>query len=137
MSEMTHTVRMTRRRRQWFFVVILALASINWAGSESVEVPLGDGVWARLMPLAGAVLGAIWQLVDRRDLTKRLTVAAVLFIIAGLLQALTGDVFTEMPGLFTGIGLVAGLVLTEQWLRRSNPIHKPKPPMEPRRALSD
>ena len=77
------------------------------------------------MPLAGAVLGAIWQLVDRRDLTKRLTAAAVLFIIAGLLQALTGDVFTEMPGLFTGIGLVAGLVLTEQWLRRSNPIQCP------------
>jgi hypothetical protein len=128
---------MTRRRWPWFFVVILALSSINWAGSESVEVPLGDGIWARLMPLAGAVLGAIWQLVDRRDLTKRLTVAAVLFVMTGLLQAVTGDVFTQMPGLITGIGLVAGLVLTEQWLRRSDPIHEPQSAAEVRPALSD
>jgi peptidoglycan/LPS O-acetylase OafA/YrhL len=128
---------MTRRRWPWFFVVILAVASINWAGSETVEVPLGDGIWARLIPLAGAVMGAIWQLVDRRDLTKRLTVAAVLFVVAGLLQAVTGDVFTEVPGVFTGIGLVAGLVLAEQWLRRVDSTHKPVPPAEVQPALND
>lgn len=128
---------MTRRRWPWFFVVVLVLVSINWAGSESVEVPLGDGIWARLMPLAGVALGAIWQLVDRRDLTKRLTVAAVLVVLGGLLHAVTGDLFTEMPGLFTGIGLVAGLVLTEQWLRRSDPIQEHEAPGSARSTLSD
>ncbi|MFC7597539.1 hypothetical protein ACFQU3_19645 [Terrabacter sp. GCM10028922] len=111
---------MTRRRAPWFFGVVLALGSIKWAGSESVEVPLGDGTLARLMPLAGMAIGSLWQLLDRRDLAKRLTVPALFVVIGGLLQAATGDVSAQVQGMVTGLGLVAGLVLAEQWLRRSD-----------------
>lgn len=128
---------MNRRRVPWFFVVVLAIGSINWGGSESVEVPLGDGAWARLMPLAGVALGALWQLLDRRDLTKRLTVPAALVVLGGLLHAATGNVFVQMPGLFTGVALVAGLVLTEQWLRWSDLQRERTPRDSARSTVSD
>lgn len=112
---------MNRRRVPWFFVVVLAIGSINWGGSENVEVPLGDGAWARLMPLAGVALGALWQLLDRRDLTQRLTAPAVFVAIAALVQVATGDVSLVVLQAGAGFGLVAGLVLAEQGLRRRQP----------------
>lgn len=65
---------------------------------------MGDSVWARLLPLTGLALGAIWQLVDRRDLTNRLTVAAVLVVLLLLLHAGFGGGYVHVPGVSAGAG---------------------------------
>ncbi|WGY02349.1 hypothetical protein QI633_00995 [Nocardioides sp. QY071] len=77
--------------------------------------------------LAGLVLGAVWQLLVRRDLVARLTVPAVFACIGvGVVLLSREELVTDEPAysieglvLYLG-GVLAGLVLTEQYLRRQD-----------------
>jgi hypothetical protein len=102
-----------------FFVLVLVILSVNWAGRGDPELQLGTTMWGRLAPVAGVLLGVIWQLLDRRDLADRLLVPALGFSLMVTLHFASSGVFTRLTGLFLGLGVVAGLILSEQWLRRS------------------
>lgn len=72
------------------------------------------------------VAGAAWQLVYRRDLADRLELLSWLLlasvVLVGVLSLLPGvdddPGATEVSRFVAGVGVVAGLVLTEQCLRR-------------------
>jgi hypothetical protein len=75
--------------------------------------------------VAGLVLGAAWQLLYRRDVVDRLTVPTVLaclavgFVLASGEVLVVGDESAPTEGvLLYGGGVLAGLVLAEQYLRR-------------------
>ncbi|GGO67979.1 hypothetical protein [Nocardioides deserti] len=68
----------------------------------------------------GAVAGVLWQLLNRRDLTNRLTFLACCVVVGAAFLALAPSGYllaNSGPGHVLA-GTLAGLVLTEQWLRR-------------------
>ena len=75
--------------------------------------------------VAGLVLGAAWQLLHRRDVVDRLTVPTVLacsavgLVLATRQELVLGDeaASAEAVLLYAG-GVLAGVVLAEQYLRR-------------------
>jgi hypothetical protein len=102
-----------------FFLVVLGILSVNWSGKGDPQVHLDTSIWGRLSPLAGLLLGVLWQVVDRRDLTDRLRVPALVFAGAALLQGILDQTTIRPTGVSLGIGVAAGLILGEAWLRRS------------------
>jgi hypothetical protein len=102
-----------------FFLVVLGTLLVNWSGTGDPLVHLDTSIWGRLSPIAGLLLGVLWQVVDRRDLTDRLRVPAMVFAGAALLQGILDQTTIRPTGLTLGIGVGAGLILGEGWLRRS------------------
>jgi drug/metabolite transporter (DMT)-like permease len=84
-----------------------------------------SALWLALgLAIAGAA-GVAWQVLYRRDLADRLFWLSVLLVVAtllwGTLPAIPGagePSHKDLAGLLSFPGLIAGLVLTEQWLRR-------------------
>lgn len=107
-----------RRPLPWFFVVVFFAASVP-AGQE---VTVQSTALNRIYPLVGAVLGAVWQLVDRRDLADRLVFPALFLGVAPLvLVAVTSpreQASVDLTRVLFAAGVLAGLVGCEQWLRR-------------------
>lgn len=66
----------------------------------------------------GLALGVFWQAVARRDLADRLVLLSVVVILTGVLPVLVGPGNYRPAAVQAALSIVAGLVLTEQWLRR-------------------
>lgn len=96
--------------------------SVNWGGRSGPDLQLDASLWGRLAPCAGLLLGGVRQLVDRRDLADRLLFPALSFVLVAVLHLLASGAFTTLSGLFMGLGVLVGLILTEQWLRRSDAV---------------
>lgn len=99
-------------RENWYVVVATVLIL---GPSGMVAVP--ESPWVRAGLPLGMALGVVWQVVHRRDLADRLAVLAAV--------SLLGAVAMFMPGLRMSLfhllavqGIVVGLVLTEQVIRR-------------------
>lgn len=108
---------MTQRRFGWFYFVptLVVLGAANAAGNGKLA-----GSTALTVAVVRMAVGAAWQLIDRRDLTDRLTYFAVLFVGTVVVFALRwneslGEVPTSLA-LAVG-GAITGCVLGEQFLR--------------------
>lgn len=101
-------------RRQWTWVVA-------WF-SGAIAAPIGDVANAPRVSffLTGLATGAVWQLLNRRDLTSRLTFMAVLVTVAVSVTLATREEFVwedmDTAGLLA-IGILLGLIYTEQFQR--------------------
>ncbi|WP_460792738.1 hypothetical protein [Nocardioides maradonensis] len=66
----------------------------------------------------GLAAGCAWQWLNRRDLVDRFGAVAWMAIAVGIMMLLPGDaVGLDGRGIATVLGLVAGNVLLEWWLR--------------------
>lgn len=84
-----------------------------------------SAIWLGLgLAIAGAA-GAVWQFLYRRDLADRLlwlswllVLAAILWGSLPLIPGVEEPTRKDLASLMAFPGLIAGLVLAEQWLRR-------------------
>lgn len=113
----------TRRRWPWFFAVVMMFLMVP--GTAGQHVLVENSPWNSAYPWVGMVLGVVWQVVDRRDLADRLLIPAFILVLGGLVGPLTdllhlttsrGEL--DVTHTLFGTGVLSGLVLTEQWLRR-------------------
>lgn len=100
----------------WAWVVGYLALGIGESLSSNYE----HGLWWLSVGAAVAFAGgAVWQALYRRDLADRLVVLSSLFVVGMLVVLIPGSSLEKDSGTGAGMGgLVAGLVLTEQWLRR-------------------
>ena len=117
-------------RLPWQRVILAVMGERHWAfmiplfgfAMISPELPylageVGTDHAAAIGFGAGLVLGAVWFLLHARDLARRLLVMSGLTAVGYLADGLfPGPVEVDRLGLASvGIGIVAGLVLTERW----------------------
>lgn len=89
----------------------------------SYDPPRGSEWALACAPLLGLAMGALWQALNRRDLADRLIVPAVLSLF-GMAAGVIGHDGAIRVGVFLySVGVVSGLVITEQWLRRRGNMH--------------
>lgn len=106
-------------RRPTALASLLPLASIMWASSVGQDERV-SGSDLFTVGVTCFSSGIVWQLLYRRDLTDRLTYISSWFVIGVLVFLPTG--WKSEISISTGFGLavvgvVAGLVYGEQWLR--------------------
>lgn len=99
-------------RGNWYVVV----ATFLILGPKAM-VPLPEDLWVRAMLPIGLALGAVWQAIDRRDLADRLTLLSVLIVGSAALSLVPG-LRVSLVHLLSFMGVIAGLVLTERFLRQ-------------------
>ncbi|MDN4161095.1 hypothetical protein [Nocardioides abyssi] len=116
------TQSMTATRKQgttasaWWLLPVVALFVGGGIGDSHRMV----GHTALLVLGLGTTAGVLWQLLNRRDLTNRLTFLACCVVVGAAFLALAPSGYllaNSGPGHVLA-GMLAGLVLTEQWLRR-------------------
>lgn len=125
-----------RRPWPWFFVVVLFATGVR----IGQEVTVQPTAWNRIYPIVGAVLGVVWQLVDRRDLADRLVFPAVFFGFAPIvLAAVTSppeQPSVDLTRMLFAAGVLAGLVGCEHWLRRRDRLRPKVVDVDPSGTLS-
>jgi hypothetical protein len=100
----------------------LVVPSLDWPGLGTTD----QGKYLAGGTVLGLCLGVFWQLVARRDLADRLILVAFVTVIAGFLPLMAeGGIRYRPATTHTALALVAGLVLTEQWLRWRRPDEQP------------
>jgi peptidoglycan/LPS O-acetylase OafA/YrhL len=115
--------RPTERRRMYAWLVPIVSLTIGQAivRADSVDLDLHDRWQMSAMFFAGLAGGALWQWIARRDLAERLAGLSTLFAVVMLLFLLPGEAAWDPTAAFAPCGLVAGLVLAENVLRRRTP----------------
>jgi hypothetical protein len=130
---------MSDRSRAWIrrYAASLVGATIVGVTMEWPRLDVADQTWyIAAGTLLGLALGVFWQAVARRDLADRLVLLSVVVIGTGLLPVVVGQGNYRPATVHAGMSIVAGLVLTEHWLRwrtgrtvTANP--PPAPPPRP------
>lgn len=112
----TRTTSSTRHdgRMRWNWYVVVAVFFV--LGPKEM-VPVPEELWVRVALPLGLVLGALWQVLSRRDLADRLTLLSVLTVGSATLSLVPG-LRVSLVQLLSSMGVIAGLVLTERFLRQ-------------------
>lgn len=83
-----------------------------------------SSIWLAVCLSIAGFAGAVWQLLYRRDLADRLlwlswllVLSAILWGTLPLIPGVDEPSTKDLASLLAFPGLIAGLVLTEQWLR--------------------
>ncbi|HET7736247.1 MAG TPA: hypothetical protein VFK52_09755 [Nocardioidaceae bacterium] len=102
--------------QRYFWVVPWAV--LSWAGSTD-SIDLSDQRAAALALTLGLVVGAVWQLVYRRDLVDRLAALMLVTLVWVVVLWLPAgeDNPTAGAAAFACFGVVVGLAMVERYLR--------------------
>lgn len=92
---------------------------VNWNKDSNPQLPI-QGAWGHFSPVIGVMIGIAWQLLDRRDLASRLFFPAIALALFLIIDAFTQSMLMSPVGTLVGVGIVAGLIMAELWLRRGD-----------------
>ncbi|MEV7429424.1 hypothetical protein AB0N29_07355 [Nocardioides sp. NPDC092400] len=109
--------RATRIPGAWLLPTVAAVLGGDIGDTEEMV-----GHTALLVLGIGAVAGVLWQLLHPRDLTDRFTFVACCVVVGATFLALvpSGFLLANSGPAHALAGTLAGVVLTERWIRRGS-----------------
>lgn len=103
----------TRLKTGWLIPVAAGTAAQIYMPGPEVQVARRDQLLFAGFLAAGLLVGVLWQWYSPRPVGDRLVLPALFTVMAAFLFALPGELVFRPALLLCGVGIIAGLVLTD------------------------